>query len=144
MSMVAESIEIKASPKQCFEVITDYEAYPEFLSDLKDVTVANKKGNTCDVTYEIEVIKRIQYTLKMKAAPLKIEWSFIKGDIMKDNHGYWELEEVKKGLTKATYHIEVRFGLLVPSAVTKSLVSKNLPAMLNNFKARIEKRAKAK
>jgi hypothetical protein len=32
----------------------------------------------------------------------------------------------------------------VPSAVTKSLVSKNLPAMLNNFKARIEKRAKAK
>ena len=145
MGLVAETIEIKATPKQCFEIITKYEAYPEFLKDLKGVIVKNKKKNSAEVTYEIEVIKKISYTLKMEETPNeRVEWSFVRGDIMKDNHGYWELEELKKGLTKATYNIEVRFGLLVPGAITRSLVSKNLPDMLQSFKTRIEKHVKVK
>lgn len=137
--MVSQSIEIKASPKQCFDVITDYENYGKFVKDLKSVTVTNKKKGTCDVTYEIDVIKRISYSLHMTATPPdKVEWSFIRGDIMKDNQGYWELEEIKKGLTKATYNIDIKFGLLVPGVITKALVGNNLPAMLKSFKERIE------
>jgi ribosome-associated toxin RatA of RatAB toxin-antitoxin module len=139
MPSVIESIEINATPKKCYEVITDYEAYPEFLGNLKTVTVAQKKGETCEITYEIDLIKTISYTLKMNGKPpKKIEWSFVKGDIMKDNHGYWLLEEVKKGVTKATYELNIELGLLVPGAITKRLVGKNLPEMLRSFKERIE------
>lgn len=137
--MIAQEIEIKATPKQCYKVITDYEKYPEFISDLKDLDVKNKKGNTCEITYHISVIKDIQYTLKMKGVPdSRVEWEFVKGDFMKDNHGYWELEEVKKGVTRAVYNIDIKFGMLVPGAVTKALVGKNLPSMLAAFKKRIE------
>jgi ribosome-associated toxin RatA of RatAB toxin-antitoxin module len=141
--MVSQSIEIKASPKQCFDVITDYKNYEKFIKDLKSVTVTNKKGGDCDVTYEIDVIKRISYSLHMMATPPnKVEWSFICGDVMKENQGFWELEEIKKGLTRATYNIEVKFGLLVPSIITKALVGSNLPAMLKSFKERIESKSK--
>jgi len=139
MPSVTESIEINATPKKCYEVITDYEAYPEFLGNLKTVTVSQKKGESCEITYEIDLIKTISYTLKMNGKPpKKIEWSFVKGDIMKDNHGHWVLEEVKKGVTKATYELNIELGLFVPGAITKRLVGKNLPEMLASFKKRIE------
>lgn len=141
--MISQSIEIKAAPKQCFDVITDYANYGKFIKDLKSVTVTNKKGGTCDVTYEIDVIKKISYTLHMETTPPnKIEWTFIRGDIMKDNYGFWDFKEMKKGVTKATYNIEVKFGLLVPGVITKALVGNNLPAMLKAFKERIESKSK--
>lgn len=145
MAEVSQSIEIKATPKQCYKVITDYESYPEFLDQLSEVEVSKKRGNTAEVTYKIDVIKTISYTLKMKGKPdSHLEWTFVKGDVMKDNHGYWELEEIKKGVTLATYNIDVRFGLLVPKSITKTLVGKSLPEMLKAFKKRIEKHAKKK
>ena len=138
--MVSQSIEIKATPKKCYKVITDFESYPEFLSNVAAVAVAKKKANSCEVTYTIKVIKDIHYTLKMKGTPdKKIQWSFVDGDYMKKNEGYWELEEIKKGVTQATYNIDVKFGLLVPSSVTKKLVGSSLPTMLKEFKKRIEK-----
>ncbi len=143
--MVSQTIEIKATPKQCYKVLADYESYPEFLKDLKSVEIKKKKANSCEVTYHISVIKDISYTVKMNGKPDNhLSWSFVEGDFMKDNHGSWELEEIKKGVTQATYNVEVKFGLLVPGAVTKALVGNHLPQMLKAFKARIESTVKSK
>ncbi|MBF0105163.1 MAG: SRPBCC family protein [Deltaproteobacteria bacterium] len=139
MANAVQEIEIKATPKQCYDVVWAFENYPEFIGDLKEVEIANKKGNACEVTYTIKVIKKITYTLKMKGTPgKKVEWSFVKGDFMKDNFGHWEFKEIKKGVTKATYDVSINFGILVPGSVSKMLVGKNLPAMLKAFKERIE------
>lgn len=139
MPAVSESIEIKATPKQCYAVITDYKNYPEFLKELDAIEVKSKKGNTAEVTYQINLIKKIRYTLKMTGKPHeRVEWSFVEGDVMKDNHGYWEFEEIKKGVTRATYHVDITFGLFVPSLITKKLIGSNLPSMLKAYKERIE------
>ncbi len=137
--MESRTIEIKATPKQCYKVITAYDKYGEFLGSVNKVKVKNKKGNTSEVTFYIRVIKDINYTLKMKGTPdKKVEWSFVEGNMMKDNKGYWELKELKKGVTEATYNIDIKFGLLVPGAITKKLVGTSLPSMLKEFKQRIE------
>lgn len=139
MAKATESIEIKASPKKCYDVITDYESYPEFLKETTGVEIKKKSGNTAEVTFSLNLIKRFSYTLKMTGKPpSKIQWSFVEGDIMKSNDGEWILEEVKKGVTLATYTIEVNLGLLVPGAVSKMLIGSNLPNMLKSFKNRIE------
>lgn len=139
MAKASESIEIKATPKKCYDVITDYESYPEFLKESSNVTIKKKKGNTAEVTFEIDVIKKIRYTLSMIGKPGKgVTWNFVEGDFMKNNEGEWILEETKKGVTLATYNIEISFGLLVPGSVSKTLISKSLPAMLKSFKKRIE------
>lgn len=139
MPKLSESIEIKATPKQCYEVISDYEKYPEYLSESKNVVINSKNGSSAEVTYTIEVIKKISYTLKMVGTPSKkISWKLIKGDLMKKNEGHWIFEEIKKGVTKAVYTLDIELGLFVPGIITKKLIGSNLPSMLKAQKERIE------
>lgn len=138
--MIARKITINATPRQCFDVISDFSHYPKFLDDLKKVTISKKKGNECLVTYHLMVVKEIVYTLRTTVDPkkMRIEWAFVEGDYMRDNHGFWELKEIKKGQTVATYHIDIQFGFLVPGFVTKMLTEQHLPKMLKAFKEKIE------
>lgn len=139
MAQASESIEIKASPKDCYAVITDYASYPEFLKETKDVEVGKKSGNSAEVTFRIEVIKKVSYKLKMVGTPpKKVSWTLLEGDIMKKNEGSWELEEISKGVTKATYTVDVDLKLFVPGPIAKMLVGSSLPSMLKSFKKRIE------
>ncbi|OVE81862.1 hypothetical protein BVY03_02490, partial [bacterium K02(2017)] len=111
MSSAVQSIKINATPAKCYKVIWDFENYPEYIDDLNEVEVKNKKSTTCEVTYHIKIIKDITYTLNMKGTKSKkIEWSFVNGDFMKDNHGFWDFKEIKKGVTEATYSIDVSLG----------------------------------
>ena len=93
------SLLMDVSPKEIYDVVTDFESYPDFLSDVKKVTV-EKKGKTQIVNFEISVIKKISYTLAFTMTPgKKVSWTFVKGDFFKDNTGSWEFKEVKKGQT---------------------------------------------
>lgn len=138
MAKVTESIEIEAPPASCFKVITDYEKYPSFLKETKSVVVRKKTGQTAEVTYTIDVIKKITYTLKMVGSPPSgIKWSLLTGEMMKKNSGEWVLKG-EGGRTRATYSIDVEFGVFVPGMISKMLVGSNLPSMLKSFKKRIE------
>ena len=68
----------------------------------------------------------------------KIEWSFVEGDIFKDNKGSWTFTAEGKDKTKAVYDIEVEFGIFVPGLITKKLIGSNLPSMMKKFKERAE------
>ncbi len=139
MSKTSTSIEIKASPKEVFSVVSDFESYPEFLSGSKKVKILKKTGNKMQVEFHMDLIKTISYTLDIKLdAPHSLHWSLVKGDFMKSNHGAWKLEEIKKGLTLAIYEIDISFGLLVPKAISSLLVEKNIQSMMKEFKERIE------
>ena len=141
MPGTSTSILVDAPAKVVYDVVFDFEKYPDFLPDVKKAVV-EKKGKQVTAAFEISVIKKIHYTLSFTARPpQKISWTFVKGDIFKNNHGHWEFEEVKKGQTKATYHIEVDFGFLVPSLITNKLVGSNLPKMMERFKQRAEELA---
>jgi coenzyme Q-binding protein COQ10 len=85
------------------------------------------------------VIKTIKYALRVKEEkPKKISWTFISGDFMKDNKGSWVLEDLGGGKTKATYSIEMAFGMLVPKTVVNTLAESQLPSMMEAFKKRAE------
>jgi len=145
MAEASKTIEIKASIKDCYKVISDYESYPEFLKETKSITIGKKSGKTVEVTYELDLIKAIRYTLKItENAPHGLSWTLVKGDMMKSNTGSWELEEIDKHTTRATYNIDIGLGLLVPGSVAKMLVSSSLPAMMEAFKKRIEGTVKKK
>ncbi len=138
MPGASTSILIDVPPRVIYDVVTDFESYPEFLPDVKRVLM-EKKSKGCQASFEISVIKKIHYTLDFVFTPnKKVVWSFVKGDLFKDNKGQWLFEEVKKGQTKATYHVEVDFGFMVPSLITNKLVGSNLPAMMKRFKERAE------
>jgi ribosome-associated toxin RatA of RatAB toxin-antitoxin module len=138
MPGASTSIVMDVPAKVIYEVVSDFESYPEFLPDVKKTSVT-KKGKGVQAEFEISVIKTIRYTLDFSLVPnKKVTWSFVKGDVFKDNSGEWIFEEVKKGQTKVTYSVDVDFGLFVPSLITKKLVGSNLPTMMKRFKERAE------
>ena len=139
MSHASASIEINAPIKNVFDVISDFEAYPEFLNETQNVSVDKKNGKNLVVTFTINMIKKITYTLDIKLSPPNgLSWKLVRGDMMKSNSGQWKLSEDKKGLTKAVYEIDMDLGGMVPKALTNKLVGTNLPAMLKQFRDRVE------
>lgn len=138
MPGASTSIVMDVTPKIIYDVVTDFESYPDFLSDVKKATV-KKSAKQLQASFEISVIRTIRYTLNFVIVPhKKVTWSFVEGDIFKDNKGEWVFEPAGKGQTKVTYNIEVDFGLFVPSMITNKLVGRNLPAMMEKFKDRAE------
>ena len=141
MPGATRSIVFNAPIEKCFEIISDYERYPDFLPEVKKIRTSNRRGAEVDVHYEAEVVKVIKYTVHMKEEkPNKVSWSFIDGEFMKDNKGGWVLEDAGNGTTKATYNVEIALGAFVPKALVTALADTQLPTLLANFKKRIESR----
>jgi ribosome-associated toxin RatA of RatAB toxin-antitoxin module len=141
MPGATRSIVINAPMDKVFSVIADFDKYGEFLSEVRKVTTSDRKGNEVLVHYEIEVVKTVRYTLKLKTEPPnRISWTFVQGDFMKDNKGHWLLEDAGGGQTKAIYNIEMALGMLVPKTIVTAMVDNQLPKMLEAFKKRIESR----
>jgi ribosome-associated toxin RatA of RatAB toxin-antitoxin module len=145
MAGATRSITINAPREAVFDVIADVERYPDFLPEVKGIKVSNKRGNESDVQYTAEIVKTIKYTVRLKEErPGRVSWTFVDGEFMKDNRGSWELEDLGNGTTKATYHIEIALGALVPKTIVTALVDTQLPKMLENFKRRSEAHAAKK
>ncbi|MFY0577942.1 type II toxin-antitoxin system RatA family toxin [Cystobacter fuscus] len=139
MAGASRSIVINAPPEKLFDVITQYEKYPEFLSEVKKIRVLERKENSVKIQYEVDVIKTIRYTILVtEDRPKRMSWTFVEGEVMKDNKGSWVLEPDGEGRTKATYTVELALGPLVPKAIVNSLTESSLPKMLDSFKRRAE------
>jgi coenzyme Q-binding protein COQ10 len=139
MAKTERSVVIRASPEKVFEVISDFEKYPEFLPEVKKVKVESAQGGVKDVTYTIDIkAKLISYTLRhTPKPPHELSWTMVRGEMMKGTDGAWVLKPVAEG-TEATYKIDLRLGALVPSMVERKLAEQSLPPLLENFKKRIE------
>lgn len=126
------------TPEQFFDLLVDYNSYPQFLSDVKGCRVVEEKGDTKIVEYQISVIKSFKYFNEHKETrPSEIRWKFIKGDLFKSMSGYWRLSP-EGDKTKAEYYVEAQFGLFVPGAFTKTALSVNLPAMMKSYHQRVK------
>ncbi|HUP57784.1 MAG TPA: SRPBCC family protein [Bdellovibrionota bacterium] len=121
--------------------IVKYEDYPRFVEGCTSVKVERPSPNEARVTYLVNMMKEITYTLDQKADPAKgvIEWSLVSSDFMKVNNGRWELRSVGPGKTEAKYRIEIEFKFPVPSMILNRLIKGSLPSMVRSF----EKQAKA-
>lgn len=124
------------SVKKLWNVILDFESYPEFLKEVVSTKV-EKKGKLFLVEFEIEILKRFKYTLEFSTTPFsEISWKLVEGEFLKTNNGKWVLKEKSKSQTLAIYETEVTFGFFVPNWVIKKLTEVNLPAMLEAFERR--------
>ncbi len=139
MAGATRSIVIDAPVEKVFAVIRDYERYPEFLPEVKRIRLENRKGNEVDAHYEVDVVKTIKYSIRLvEDPPGGVRWTFLSGELMRDNRGSWSLEPLPDGKTRATYQIEMALGPWVPKSIVHALVDTQLPKMLEAFKKRAE------
>lgn len=140
-SSQAEVTEIfNCTPEEFFALVADYESYPEFLTEMKDVKILKQTKTSKEMEYTVSVIKTFKYIITAKEkAPSSVEFEFKSGEIFKSMKGSWSIQKSGKSKCEVTYKIEANFGLLVPGAIAKTLVSVNLPAMMKSFHKRVKK-----
>ncbi|KFA88537.1 type II toxin-antitoxin system RatA family toxin [Archangium violaceum] len=140
MPGASRSIVVNAPPEKVYDIVTNYDRYPEWLDEVKKIRTSDRKGDEVKVHYEVDFkIKTIRYTiLAREEKPKRMSWSFVEGEVMKDNKGSWVLEPEGEGRTKVTYSVDVAVGPLVPKAILNALVDQSLPKMLDALKRRSE------
>ncbi len=138
MPKSSRSIIIDTPPEVLYNVIVDYPKYAEFQRDSRGAKVLKREGNIAEVEFNIHVVKDFSYVLKMTETPYsKVEWERLRG-AFKHNSGSWVLEKIGDEKTKATYNVDIDFGIFVPGFILKTLLDVSLPNMLNDFKKRAE------
>ncbi|HEX5748084.1 MAG TPA: SRPBCC family protein [Archangium sp.] len=140
MPGASRSIVVNAPPEKVYDIVTTYDRYPEWLGEVKKIRTSDRKGDEVKIHYEVDFkIKTIHYTiLAREERPKRMSWSFLEGEVMKDNKGSWVLEPEGEGRTKVTYSVDVTVGPLVPKSILNALVDQSLPKMLDALKRRAE------
>ena len=139
MFELTTAIEVNAPQALAFEVLWDTQRYPEFLSDVVDVTL--EPGDTPLVQivhYVVRAPRRLEYALRMEAqAPTRIVWTLVSSDLQRHNRGSWTFSETADGAL-LTLEIQMEFRVAVPEVILKKLVEFNLPVLMRQVRARIE------
>src|SRR4051812_17843497 len=107
-----------------FGVITKYEDYPSFVEGCSSVEIEHRESGKARVTYRVNMIKEISYTLEHSEDAEKgiIAWTLSSSDFMKKNSGRWELKALGPGRTQAKYAVELEFKISVPSLILNRLI----------------------
>ncbi len=145
MATVKKEVLIDVPVERFYDLVVDYERYPEFVPGIRACRVRDGRGEK-HVEYELDLgVKRIRYVLRMEEQrPRSVRWSLVSGEMMKVSTGSWELTPEGKR-TRAVYSVEIQITRppLVPQAivdrVSDELTRIQLPKTLDAFKARAER-----
>jgi len=142
---------IEAKPDKVWEVLTDYEHYPEIFPSVLECKVAKMEGDTTFVDYKLDaVLYSIKYRLKHRHIPDKsIEISVVSGDLKSGEYRY----DLYPYEDKTVLIYSIKASATDTSFILKKIVKKQ-PTMdeainistaiitLNNIKDAVKKRAK--
>lgn len=143
---MALEILIKAKPEKVWDVLVDYEKFPEFMP-LDQVKVKSKSGNTEIVFVKPEAPPMIDISYTLKRTYYKDKWRLefqkVEGKI-KDINGYWQLESYKSNYTKAIYVSNVETGKAIPGFIKDYFAKGSLKKVGEGLKKRVESNGKWK
>lgn len=138
MASASVSDVFNCNVQEFYKIITDYEAYAQFLTEVKECHVLESQGNRKLLEFHISFIKTFKYSIWVtEEADKGISWTFNKGDIFKQLDGGWKLTD-EAGRTRAAYSVDAKMGLLVPSPIAKGLIEVNLPNMMSAYHKRVK------
>jgi carbon monoxide dehydrogenase subunit G len=137
------SILIEAPAAEIMDVLTEYEAYPEW-ADVKSVTVVERGegGLATKVAFEVEVpvLGRAEYTLAYRYAPGDAGMSWVSTEArgaVSNITGEYLLDE-RDGETHVTYRLAVELGVLLPGFVRTQGAKRVIDNALEGLKRRVE------
>jgi len=137
-----ERIIIDAPPARCFEVALDFERYPEWAADIKDVKVLDRddQGRGTRVSYRAAAMGRsAHYTLAYEYGedPLSMRWVLEEGDIMRQLDGEYRFETAGDS-TEVTYELVVELVIPLLGFIKRRAESKIMGTALRELKRRVE------
>ena len=138
---VKDSIDVKASADELFEITTDFDSYPQWNPNIKEAEVKehDSEGRPSKVWFKVDAkLKVVSYTLAYdySGAPESFSWKLVDGDIkaLKGSYTFDEFEDV----TEVRYEMAIDPGFPVPGFMKKQAEKQIARAALQDLKKRAE------
>jgi ribosome-associated toxin RatA of RatAB toxin-antitoxin module len=141
-----ESITVHASPETIYAVVTDFERYADWVSDLKRIEVVTRddQGRGLEVEFRAAAFGRsTTYTLRYDyaKAPGVLSWRQVQGDLTETLNGRYTFDADADGdETRVTYDLEVELLVPIPTFIKSRAAYRIQTQALRELKAQAERR----
>ena len=139
----SERAVMHAPPDKCYEVVADFERYPEWAADIKAVTIEQRdeEGRPSEVAFRAAAFGRsTNYTLRFDYdnAPKELSWVQTRGDLTSRLDGTYVFDATDNGDTEVTYHLTAELRVPIPGFVKRRAEGRIIGTALRELKARVE------
>ena len=139
-------IHIAAPLQACFDVAVDFERYPEWAGDIKEVTVSERDSSGRGVLVRFRTAafgRSTSYTLRYdySDAPKVLAWVEVEGDLTSKLDGAYVFAETASddlAGTEVTYHLEAELRVPIPGFVKRRAEGRIMHTALRQLRARVE------
>lgn len=140
---VEAKILIPKPPDKVWNVVSDPEKLMREENKVKRVKVLSRAGNTQNVEFSVlmtRLLPPFNYVLQQNLSPPhQLSFRRVSGSF-KDIQGAWKLVPVENGKkTVLSYTLKLDPGPMVPRNMLLNAVKSDLPSMMQNAKAAIDK-----
>jgi uncharacterized membrane protein len=120
----SQTTTIAATPERVWAIVTDFERYPEWAKDVKDVVVRGRddQGRPTEVEFRASALGRsTHYTLgyDYTEAPAALSWRMLRGDIMRTIDGAYHFSGAPDGGTDVQYDLAIELVVPLPGFVKR-------------------------
>jgi carbon monoxide dehydrogenase subunit G len=134
-------VEVAATPREVMAVLTDFEAYPDWVGNLERVEVLghDRRGRGTRVAFQVRTpVLSASYTLTYTyaAGDQGMAWAYLEGTL-DDMSGSYRLEPGGDG-TLVTYRLAVELGVPLPGLLKRQAASQVGRSALGDLKRRVE------
>jgi len=139
----AQRMTIAGTPERCFAIVTDFERYPEWVADVKEVRVLERDpdGRGSVVSFRAGAFGRsTNYVLSYdySNAPFVVSWRQKDGDLTSRLDGKYEFHAANDGTTEVSYELSVELRVPIPGFVKRRVEAHILHAAVRDLKTRVE------
>ena len=138
---VSDSIVVQAGAEAVWDVIADFEAYPEWQDDVKEVEILETDDDGWGVKVRFGVDVRFMHAILVLAyryTDTEMHWWLVDGHGVRKNTGTYTLEPLGNGATHVSYELEVVPTMPVPGMMRRRAARHIIDAALPAMKERAE------
>jgi uncharacterized membrane protein len=141
-----EHIRIGAPPQRCFEVAVDFERYPRWATDVKEVEVLvrDAEGRGTKVRFAVAAMGlTLGYTLDYDyaGAPTEFSWKLGQADVLTALDGAYRFDpdpDTDGAGTALTYRLAVDLNLPLPGFMKRRAAGMIIQSAVKGFKRYLE------
>jgi hypothetical protein len=138
----SERIRIDAPREACLAVVLDFERYPEWARDVKQVTIKERDGEGRGQQVEFRAAglgKSFRYTLAydFSELPVAFSWSLVEGEGLRRLDGSYRFEPEGES-TRVHYELAVDIAIPLPGLIKRRAAGMIMGTALKELKKAVE------
>jgi ribosome-associated toxin RatA of RatAB toxin-antitoxin module len=139
--VVSDRITVEATPEAVWDVIADFEAYPQWQPDVKEAEILEYTDDGWGERVRFVVDAKLfvaRLVLAYTYTDTTMRWVLVEGDTVRKNDGMYTVEPLDETTTEVTYELEIAPAVPIPGVMRRTAARRIVGAALSDMKQRVE------